>query len=45
MRCFGYDKDRSALKKISRLKDSKAIEEFKSEDRQTKYRKLAQMLV
>ena len=41
MKCFGYDKPRSALKKIERLRDSKYIEAV---DKTDQFRKLVQML-
>ena len=42
MRCFGYDKPRSALKKIARLRDSKHIEAV---DKTDQFRKIIQMIV
>ena len=42
MRCFGYDKPRSALKKIARLRDSKHIEAV---DKTDQFKKVVQMIV
>ena len=42
MRCFGYDKPRSALKKIARLRDSKYIEAV---DKTDQFKKVIQMIV
>ena len=42
MRCFGYDKPRSALKKIARLRDSKHIEAV---DKTDQFKKIIQMIV
>ena len=42
MRCFGYDKSRSALKKIARLRDCKYIEAI---DKTDQFKKVIQMIV
>jgi hypothetical protein len=42
MRCFGYDKSRSALKKIARLRDCKYIEAV---DKTDQFKKVIQMIV
>ena len=42
MRCFGYDKPRSALKKIARLRDSKYIEAV---DKTDQFKKVVKMIV